>query len=322
MNKRAVLAALLAALCMVFGWGLAQPQTLLELEGGRAIAYEPYRLYMEVAEEISRYSTRQGVVFTLAMTSYLEANHVLLAEDECLALCAEEMNEHMQSEAYALCADILAKRYGLSEAEIARCVFENYWSQYVARALSGFYRAQEKMTGTPAEKMFNDFTEDFYANLSFEEGSVAVFAGEAIAWTPTYENLCAYNAVNALLEVADTVALNASVEDFLSEQGIDVDLTGMEDSVREAVSAMRANALYSAVFDSILEEKGKTMDDFLAAMEPFVLAQFQRAAFGQACYDAYQEAYGEAEEKPALEAYYYERLEAVAKPYVIRDLGW
>lgn len=316
----ALMTAVMLMLC-VFSAGCAQQDVLLELDDGERVPYEPYSLYLDVAGEIARYSARQGIAFTMAMESYLQANHVILATDEFLSLCAEDMDAHMQSEAYVVCADILGAHYGIQEDDVAQCVWENYWSQYVARMLSGFFKAQEEMTGVLAEEMFRDFTEQFYENLSFDDGGVAVFAGESIAWTPVYERLCQYNDLNARLEVADTIAQNRSVEKYIQSRQIEVDLEKVDESLQQAVHTMQANEVYSRVFGDILTSKGRTMDEFLTAMKPFVTANFQRAAFGQYCYDAYQKL-DDGAEKPTMEAYYGARLSEVSQPYTVEYLGW
>lgn len=299
----------------------AQQEVLLTLQDGETIPYEPYRLYLNVSGGISEYSARQGIAFTRAMESYLNANNVILAQDEFLALCEEDMNDYLSSDMFVLCSGLLTAHYGMTQEDVVRCVWENYWSQYVARALSGFYNAQESMGADPADTMFDKFTEEFYTNLSFPDGCVACFAGEEIAWTPLYENMCTYNMMTTRLQTADTIAQNRCVEKYVQEQGLEVDLSTLDQSVSEAVSTMKSNEIYAKVFDSILAAQDKTLDDFLNAMRPFVVANYQRAAFGQHCYEEY--AALDAESKPAAaDDYYYDRLDAITQTYTINYLGW
>lgn len=357
-NKR-ILLPVLILLMLLLGAPKAlmeEQAVLLTLEDGETLFYEPYSLYMDVAAAISQYSTRQGIAFTRAMESYLEANHVILATDEFSMLCAEEMEEYLRSETFMVCKGILKTQGGLTDEEIVRCVWENYWSQYVARTMAGFFNAQHEMNGESASEMFQDFTQQFYAHLEFpDDESVAVFAGEEIPWEDVYRNLCAYNELTARLEIADTLAQNRCVEKYLNEHGIHVDLTGMEESIDQAVSTMRSNELYCRVLDGVLAKYGRTLEEFLDAMRPFVLANFQRAAFGQHCYDLYQagkdsttlpdpsshesdlpqemgaereaDESGEtknetSEDMEDMEDFYYGKLASVCQTYSIGYLGW
>lgn len=321
MNVRAVFLLMLLLLITAVTPAGAQQEVLLTLQDGETIPYEPYRLYMDVSGEISKYSARQGIAFTLAMESYLNANNVVLAQDEFLALCAEDMNDYLSSDMFALCSGLLTAHYGMTQEDVVRCVWENYWSQYVARMLSGFYKAQESMGADLADTMFDEFTESFYANLSFPDGCVACFAGEEIAWTTLYENMCTYNMLTTLLQTADTIAQNRSVEKYVQEQGLEIDLSTLEQSVAEAVSTMKSNEIYARVFDTILAAKDKTLDDFLNAMQLFVLANYQRAAFGQHCYEGYA-ALDEESKPKVIDDYYDDRLDAITQTYTIGYLGW
>ena len=305
---------------------LAQQNTLLTFSSGEKIAYAPYELYLDVTDEIARYSARQGIIFTLAMESYLSANNVVVGMDEFYNLCGEEMNEYLQSETFALISGILQQHYDLTSEEIVQCVLENYWSQYIARMMSGLFNALSEMSDESSESMFHAFTEQFYENFSLEEDdSVALFAGETIHWTDIYENLCTYSSVVARVEKADAIAVNRSVEIYLEENGISTDLSGLDESVEQAVASMKSNELYSRTFDKALAKKGHSMDEFLEAMTPFVIANFQRASFGAYCYELYaarELQTDAADSSTAMEDFYNAMLDSVSQPYTVNYLGW
>lgn len=323
MKKISFALVLLLILTGLFPVSLASGQPLLILSDGEAVPYEPYALYLTVSGEIGRLSARQGIVFTRAMESYLQANNVILSTDEFLSLCGEEMNSYLESETFTVCRGLLKAHYDLTDEQILRSIRDSYWSQYVAQMLSAFYRAQEKMSGESAEMMFSAFTEQFYENLSFcdEADGVAVFGGETIAWTDGYRAQVRYNELTSLLATVDTIALNRSVEKYLDDNHVTVDYEGMDESIRDAVASMQSNEIYSVALDEILAAKHQKLDDFLVAMTPFVEANFQRASFGGYCYELYQ-AMPEDQRPEDLREYYYSCLDGVSQTYQIGYLGW
>lgn len=323
MKKTCLTLVLFVFLLGVFSISSASGQALITLSDGEIVPYESYALYLTVSGEIGRLSARQGIVFTRAMESYLQANNVILSTDEFLSLCGDEMNSYLESETFTICRGLLKAHYGLTDEQILRSIRDSYWSQYVAQMLSAFYRTQETMSGESAETMFNTFTEQFYENLSFcdEATGVAVFGGESLAWTDEYRAQVLYNELTSILATVDTIALNLSVEKYLNDNQVTVDYTGMDESVRAAVSSMQSNEIYSAALDEILVDHHWSFDDFLDAMTPFVKANFQRASFGSHCYELYQ-TMPEQQRPEDLQEYYYSCLDSVSQTYQIGYLGW
>lgn len=276
---------LVATMFPMNAWGEA---TLLSLPDGD-IAYAPYRLYLDVSEEMSRYGARQAIVFSLAAYSYLSANGVALEEEGFEAQTGLALDEYLASAAHQKICALLTSQFDMTQAQIEQSVRAEYWSQYIASLLAAYFGAAAQADQSDAQTLFNDFELLFLENLDLSDPRyVAVFAGEAVEWTEGYDALIRYNGALGRIKAARAIGENEALERFAMKNGLFVNEEAAAENLKETIRIMQADTSYYAHLKRALSTLEVEEDTFYEALTPFVHADLCRTALGRYCFDRSQ----------------------------------
>lgn len=292
-------------------------QILGELPNG-PVLYEANAAYLDVTEATAEYAARRAIVYGLASYSFLGANGVSLTEEEFQTIVGGDMEAYLASDEFAAFAEILREQYGMGE-EIRRAVRAQYWLQYIDGTLNAFWQLQESLGYCSAQTLRQEFVAKFDANLEFpDDGSVAVFAGEAIPWTEEYRLLTAYSTANSRIAAANEIAVNTALERYAEENELNPDLSQAEKILRDACAQAEQDDNYPLLLLA-LKKTGISQETYNRSMLLFVRGELCRKAFGRHCSTLYQKAKAEGETAD-VETFYYEQLDRLTRGWKLVGL--
>lgn len=275
----------LLVIAMLFPMNALGEAALLSLPDGD-VAYEPYRLYLDVSDEMGRYGARQAIVFSLAAYSYLSANGILLDEDGFEAQAGQALSEYIASEAHQEICALVTAQFDMTQAQVEQSVRAEYWSQYIASLLAAYFGAAAQADQSDAQTLFDDFEALFLENLDLSDpGHVAVFAGEAVEWTEGYDALIRYNGALGRIKAASAIGENEALERFAKKNSLSLDEEAVAENLLETIRIMQADASYYAHLKRALSSLGVAEDAFYNTLTPFVHADLCRAALGRYCFE-------------------------------------
>lgn len=299
----------LLVIAMLFPMSALGEATLLSLPDGD-VAYEPYRLYLDVSDAMSRYGARQAIVFSLAAYSYLSANGILLDEEGFEAQAGQALREYLASKTHQEICALVTAQFDMTQAQVEQSVRAEYWSQYIASLLAAYFRAAAQADSSDAQTLFDDFESLFLKNLDLSDpGYVAVFAGEAVEWTEDYDALIRYNGALGRIKAANAIGENEALERFATKNDLFPDEEAVAENLLETVRIMQADTSYYAHLKRALSSLGVGEDAFYDALTPFVHADLCRAALGRYCFER-----SRADESiESAQAYYEEQLASLTE---------
>lgn len=256
MLKMKKYAALLLALCLLAGCGAASsapadpassapaeyqptytyqnpdPDMVMISAPGGDITFADYRLYLDVGEDISRYSARQTLAHAYLFEQDLKAMGIEIDEEECRTQSEQQLSLLALSSPSVLAdMEAIAAHMGIADDELWQTMLMSYRTEYLAGLIQNHYyelaEAKYPAPEAPAESSEPpaqpDATPEDPGEEPVESSDAPAEPGEepAAPDEPTPEELAeqqrlenVYNELNALLtEYTDTLDARVSYDD-------------------------------------------------------------------------------------------------------------
>ena len=270
------------------------------------VTYKDYRLYLDVAEAMSRYSARQNIAVCYLLERDLKEMGVEINEEEYNKLADEQlMSTLLYSPSLAEDIKTIAEATGMTEKQANEAMKFSSRTQYLVSLLGDEFQrlaaekyvaptedknavegetAEEAAARREAEKLsaiydmamadLNEYSAKYDAQLDFSNDKVlASLNGTDIPLTEEYTRFVDYSGVAARVDAISFIQAGELSMRALEGREAKLDTDAIMADYEQQVAAMRASAPYMEQLKKFCEPFGATCDDYFDALKRPIILQ-------------------------------------------------
>lgn len=270
------------------------------------ITYRDYRLYLDVGEQMSRYTARQNLAVCHVLERDLKEMGIEIDESRFQEMADQQlMSMLLYSPSISQDMKDIAEATGMTDDEVNSAMKLSSRAQYLISLLDEEYRriaaeeyvepAEDKnaVEGETEEEAAQrreyekqsaiyeaatqklaEYSEDYNTRLSFDkDGVLATLDGEDIPLTDEAKLFIDYSAAASRLDAISFIQAGELSLREINRRGADFDTDAVMTAFQQEVSAMRQNEDYLKQLASFCEPFGATTDDYFKALERPILLQ-------------------------------------------------
>lgn len=313
----------------VYTYENPDPDMVLVTAPGGDITYRDYRLYLDVTEELARYSARQQLALSAAVTRDLAETFGIEADEEAFrqAAAQEIAMAYFYSPSVFENLPLIGEVTGLTDEEMNEAIIESYRAQYLINQLGTHFQQeaekdfppaavdsgaedgkaeteaeqerQQKIYEAAAQRM-QEYSLEYEERLDFDPAggeTLGSFDGEAIPLTAEGGRFVDYMAASSRVEAASFIQQGELLLRALEARDSGVDSTEFEQTLEMYRQQILGDELLCTELSRICGLFGATVDDYLLALERPLWLQYAGDLYYQALYDEYA-ALTDGEEEP------------------------
>lgn len=270
------------------------------------ITYRDYRLYLDVAESMSRYAARQNIAVCYLLERDLKEMGVEINEEEYQKLADEQlMSALLFSPSLSEDIKVIAEIAQITEEQANEAMKMGSRSEYLVSLLGDEFqrRAAEKYVAPTedanavegeteeeaaarreAEKLsaiydmamadLNEYSAKYDARLDFSNDKVlASFDGIDIPLTEEYNRFIDYSGIAARMDAISFIQAGELSVRALEKREAELDTDAIMADFARQVAQMRLSEPYMEQLNSFCEPFGATCDDYFKALERPIILQ-------------------------------------------------
>ena len=270
------------------------------------VTYKDYRLYLDVAEAMSRYSARQNIAVCYLLERDLKEMGVEINEEEYNKLADEQlMSTLLYSPSLAEDIKTIAEATGMTEKQANEAMKFSSRTQYLVTLLGDEFQRlaaekyvaptedtnavegeteEEAAARREAEKLsaiydmamadLNEYSAKYDARLDFSNDKVlATFDGTDIPLTEEYTRFVDYIGMAARVDAISFIQAGELSIRALEGRQAKLDTDAIMADFAQQVAAMRSSAPYMEQLQTFCEPFGATCDDYFEALKRPIILQ-------------------------------------------------
>lgn len=270
------------------------------------ITYKEHRLYIDVTEEMSRYSARQTLSVCYLLERDLKEMGIEINEEEYNKYADEQlMTSLLYSPSLADDIKTIADATGMTEEQANEAMKTSSRAQYLVTLLGDEYqrraeeeyvapeedanavegeteeeaaarREQEKITAIYEKAMadMNEYSTKYDTRLDFSRDDIlATLDGEDIPLTEEYTRFIDYSGMAARADAISFIQAGEISLRALESRGTELDTESLLADFANQVKTMRSSEVYMQQLAGFCEPHGATCDDYFKSLERAIILQ-------------------------------------------------
>ncbi len=317
----------------VYTYENPDPDMVLVSAPSGDVTYRDYRLYLDVTEELARYSARQQLALSAAVRQDLSETFGIEVDEEAFrqAAAQEIAMAYFYSPSVFENLGMIGEVTGLTDDEMNDAIIESYRAQYLINQLGTHFQQeaekefpaaelpdtidsgaedgkaeteaeqerQQKIYEAAAQQM-QEYSLEYEERLEFDPAggeTLGTFDGEPIALTEEGSRFVDYMAAASRIEAACFIQEGELLLRALEARDSGIDSAPFSESLELYRQQILGDELLYDELSRICGLFGATVDDYLLALERPLWLQYTGDLYYQALYEEYT-ALTEGEEEP------------------------
>ena len=342
----------------VYTYENPDPDMVLVQSDDGDITYKDYRLYLDVNEELARYSARQSLALAEAVERDLRKNFgIEINEEEFEQMAAQETAmAYLYSPAVFENFPLVGELSGLSEEEMNGALTMSFRQQYLINLLGTHFQeeaerdfpaaelpaavdsgAEDGKAETTAEqerqqKIFeaasqrmSEYSQEYEQRLELDNGDgdlLGTFDGEEILLTDEGNRFVEYMAASSRAATADLIREGEMTLRALTALQGEPDRTEFEETLAQYREQIVGQELLYSELTRICGKFGATVDDYLLLLERPLWLQYAGDLYYHALYEEYSALAEDDESRTAtFDEYFSVRLEKALEGSELVNVG-
>jgi hypothetical protein len=321
------------------------PDMVLIAAPGGDVTYADYRLYMDVNEEIGRYTARQGIGIAEILQRDLAGMGVAVDEGAFAQMASENvMMMSLYTPSMAEDLDKVAQASGLSQNALEAALLLDHRLEYLSGLLTNhFYalaaekyppaesgqdpqpdaesesppadapdpddeaeQARQQAIGTEVAAMIEQYSQQLNERHSLEdEGVLIAVDGQDIPYSQRHLDYIEYVAASSRVDAAAFVQAGELVLRELTQREVEIARQEFEMTLRQYVEAIREDELFMEHLTRICAKFGATPYDYFKALRHPLWLQYTADVYYNLMAQEYEALPEEAQGRPESIQAYY-----------------